>query len=400
MTRSRPATVNGPLAPYAAGFAEELVGLGYARRSVETHLYLMSQLSRWLEESGLTPGELGSEQMVEFLKANRATGRRFPRSADGLKPLLGYLRRVDVAFPLVAPARTAGEELVERFGAYLARERGLAAGTIVGYQHAARLFLASLEARGRELGTVSPADLNEFLVAAVPERSVASCKCLVTGLRALLRFLQAEGVTAVPLAEAVPAVAGWGGGPLPRGIDARSVQCLLDSCDRRTSKGRRDFAVLMLLCRLGMRAGEVTALELRDLDWRAGEVVVRGKGPRLERLPLPVDVGEALSGYVRRSRPRSEHPQVFLRLLAPHTRLTVGAISVIVHAACQRGSLPPVGTHRLRHSVATELLRQGAGLPEIGQLLRHRSIAVTSIYAKVDTIALHQLARPWPVIAP
>jgi site-specific recombinase XerD len=145
-----------------------------------------------------------------------------------------------------------------------------------------------------------------------------------------------------------------------------------------------------------MRAGEVAVLKLADIDWRGGELVVRGKASRLERLPLPVDVGEALAAYVRHGRPRSDVPQLFLRVLAPHRGLTIGGISVIVHTACDRAGLPPVGTHRLRHTVASELLRRGAGLAEIGQLLRHRSIATTSIYAKVDTAALRQLARPWP----
>jgi len=183
---------------------------------------------------------------------------------------------------------------------------------------------------------------------------------------------------------------------LPRGIDSGSVKRLLGGCDRRTTKGRRDFAILMLLTRLGMRAGEVIALELGDVDWRGGKITVRGKGNRLECLPLPVDVGNALAGYARRGRPRNEHREFFLRVLAPHRGLTVGAINVIVHAACDRANLPSIGTHRLRHTVASELLRRGAGLGEIGQLLRHRSIASTAIYAKVDTAALSQLARPWP----
>ena len=387
--------VRGPLAAYSVGFREQLRGQGYADRSAQTHLLLMAEVSRWLDHVGVDVGDFTADRCHEFLGAHHAAGRRFPRSADGLVPLLEHLQGVG-AMPLPGiPARTPGVELVERFGVFLARERGLAAGTIVGYQHVATLMVAALEDLGREVGSLTAADVNGFVLAQCAQRSVASAKNLVTGLRALLRFLHVDGITATSLSGAVVTVSGWNSG-LPRGVDARAIEALRASCDRRTAKGRRDFAILALLTRLGIRAGEVAALELGDIDWRSGEIVVRGKGNRLERLPMPVDVGDALAGYLRRGRPRTEHPQLFVRVLAPHRRLTVGAISVAVHAACVRAGLPPIGTHRLRHTVATELLRRGAALPEIGQLLRHRSIATTSIYAKVDTVALRQLARPWP----
>ena len=279
---------------------------------------------------------------------------------------------------------------------YLSGERGLAAGTVVGYQHAASLFLAALEDAGRDMEDLTPVDINGFVLAEHARRSVASTKQVVTGLRSLMRFLFVEAITPTSFAGAVPAVAGWGGGSLPRGIDARSVKRLLASCDRRTAKGRRDFAVLTLLVRMGMRAGEVVALELGDINWHGGEITVRGKGNRVECLPLPVDVGNALAGYARRGRPRSEYRVFFLRVIAPHRSLTISAINVIVHRACDRANLASIGTHRLRHTVASELLRRGAGLAEIGQLLRHRSFASTAIYAKVDTDALSRLARPWP----
>lgn len=396
MDKSTRVRVRGPLAVHAVGFREELMALGYADRSIQTQLGLMAYLSGWLEECGLDVTGLTTEQSEEFLRVCRSRGRRFPKSAEGLAPVLDYLRGVGVA-PAPGPTKnSASDELVERFGVYLAGERGLAAGTITGYQHAASLFLAALDDAGRDLEDLTPADINGFVLAQHARRSVASTKNVVTGLRSLMRFLFVEAITASSLAGAVPTVAGWGGGSLPRGIDARSVKRLLASCDRRTAKGRRDFAVLTLLVRLGMRAGEVVALELGDIDWHDGEITVRGKGNRVERLPLPVDVGNALAGYARRGRPPSEDRAFFLRVIAPHRGVTVGAINVIVHRACDRANLSPIGTHRLRHTVASELLRRGAGLAEIGQVLRHRSFASTAIYAKVDTDALSQLARPWP----
>jgi integrase/recombinase XerD len=315
----------------------------------------------------------------------------------GVGPLLDFLRRLGVVPLSSAAPLSADEELVTRFGMYLRRERGLADGTIVNHVHAARVFLRAMaEADVRDLGALSVADVNGFVVAECQERTIAAAKNLVTGLRALLRFFHVEGITPIPLSGAVPTVSGWTGGGLPRGVDTVSVSRLLASCDRRTAKGRRDFAILTVLTRLGLRAGEVVALELGDLDWPRGEVLVRGKARRMERMPLPTDVGEAIAVYLHRGRPGTGGPALFLTVVAPHRRITVGAISVVVHAACSRAGLAAIATHRLRHTVASELLRQGAGLSEIGQVLRHHSHASTARYAKVDTESLRQLARPWP----
>jgi len=168
------------------------------------------------------------------------------------------------------------------------------------------------------------------------------------------------------------------------------------SCDRRTSTGRRDHAILLLLVRLGLRAGEVAALKLDDVDWRQAEIVIHGKADRRERLPLPIDVGEAVAGYLRWSRPRTGSRQLFLRVKAPIVGLSGDGVTRVVHAACHRAGLQLVGAHRLRHTAATEMLRRGGGLVEIGQVLRHRSLLTTAIYAKVDSATLQGLARHWP----
>ena len=186
----------------------------------------------------------------------------------------------------------------------------------------------------------------------------------------------------------MPSVASWRLASLAKALDAASVARLLASCDRRTRVGRRDYAILTVLSRLGLRAGEVAALQLGDVDWRAGEVLIRGKGSRHERLPLPADVGEALAGWLARGHPRCESAFVFTRLRAPHGGLSASAVSQIVRRACQRAGLPVVGAHRLRHTAATEMLRAGGSLTEVGQVLRHRGRDVTSIYAKVDRLAL------------
>lgn len=398
MGKKRPAGVRvaGPLARYAPGFRDELASLGYASSSAVTHLLLMAQLSRWLEGVGLNAGDLTSDRIDEFLTANREIGHRFPRSRRGMVLLLSYLRSLDAAPAAATAVLSEVEEVLQQFRLYLLRERGLASGTVVGYVYAAALFLDAAGCpSGRDLGQLDPGDINAFLLRELSQRSVASAKTLVSGLRALLRYLHVEGITEVSLAGGVPTVAGWSGSSIPKAIDTVSVQALLNSCDRRTGKGRRDFAMLMLMARLGLRVGEVAGLALSDVDWRGGQILVRGKNTRLEHLPVPVDVGEALAEYVQCDQ-RGVHPSLFLRVLAPHGPLTATAIKVVVHAACRRAGLPPLGAHRLRHTVASELLQHGAGLPEIGQVLRHRSIATTAVYAKTNTEALRRLARPWP----
>jgi site-specific recombinase XerD len=282
-------------------------------------------------------------------------------------------------------------------GSYLLEERGLAAGTVRYYERVARLLLAGVAAPdgGLDLGLLTADDVGRFVLGECAARSVGSAKNVVMALRSLLRFLHLEGITAGDLAGAVPAVAPQPRS-LPRALDPGVVARLLASCDRRTSTGRRDFAVLTVLARLGLRAGEVAAIELGDIDWRRGELLVRGKGGRRERLPVPVDVGQALASYVQRGRPRVRCERLFLRVYAPIAGLSGDGVSRIVHAACRRCGLPLVGAHWLRHTAATETLRAGASLEEIGQLLRHGSTFTTAIYAKVDRERLRELARPWP----
>ena len=239
------------------------------------------------------------------------------------------------------------------------------------------------------------ADVSMFLARECPKRSVSGARDLVCALRSFLRFLHLAGLIDAPLVWAVPSVADLRDRTLPRGLEPAAVKKLLASCDRRKLVGRRDYAILLLLSRLGLRAGEVAAIGLDDVDWRSGLLLVAGKGGRHDELPLPVDVGEALVSYLRR-RPRCESRALFLRVTAPRTGLNRSTIGWVVRSACDRAGLPRVGAHRLRHTAATEMLRRGASLAEIGQVLRHREQKTTAIYAKVDRNALRALARPWP----
>lgn len=391
--------VAGPLAAFAPGFGAELVRLGYRPGSAAAHLQLMAEASGWLAGRGLRAGDLTEISVEQLMAKRRASGRSRLLSSRAMAPLLVYLRGLGVVPPAVgAAAASPSAVLIERYSTYLLTRRGLAPSTVRDYVGVARVFLSWREtpAGGLRLEGLDAAAVSEFVLGEVQRSSVGSAKCMVTRLRALLRFLHVEGEIEHTLADAVPAVASWRLAGLVKALDARAVARLLGGCDRRTRVGRRDFAILTLLSRLGLRAGEVAALRLCDVDWRGGELLVRGKGSRHERLPLPSDVGEALAGWLARGRPRCESVFLFTRLRAPHGGLSAGAVSQIVRRACRRAALAVFGAHRLRHTAATEMLRAGGSLTEVGQVLRHRGRDVTSIYAKVDRSALAAVVSPWP----
>lgn len=392
--------ISGPLAPFAAGFSGELARLGYTVLSARLQLQLMAHVSRWLASERLDAAALTPAAIDRFLAARRAAGYANHRTTRSLAPLLGYLRAAGATPPPPAVASTPAEALLKRYRCYLLAERGLSAGTVRGYVQVVRPFLAGRAgAEGVDLERLTASDVSAYVVAACrePRGRGGSAKLMVTGLRSLLGFLHLDGILAESLTAAVPTVAGWRLAGLPRALEPGQVQLLLASCDRGTVPGRRDFAILTLLARLGLRRGEVAGLQLGQIEWRAGALVIDGKGSRRERLPLPADVGEAVAAYLRRGRPsRAEGRSVFVRVKAPHRPLTPGGVTNVVIAAARRAGLGDVTAHRLRHSVATELLQAGAPLEEIGQLLRHRRPLTTAIYAKVDRESLRSLARPWP----
>ncbi len=302
-----------------------------------------------------------------------------------------------VATPTPAVAQRPLEELIADYGRYLLLERGLCPETVRDHEPVARLFLAGRERPdGLDLDRLCAADVSTFLTRECPKRSISGARDLLSTLRSLLRFLHLAGLTETSLEWAIPPVARLRNHTLARGLEPAVVRRLLGAPDRRTLVGRRDYAILLLLSRLGLRAGEVVSIQLEDIDWHGGLLLVRGKGGRHDELPLPVDVGEAIVSYLRR-RPRCESRALFLRVHAPRTGLHRSAITCAVRSACDRAGLPRVGAHRLRHTAATEMLRAGASLAEIGQVLRHRERMTTMIYAKVDCEALRALARPWPV---
>jgi site-specific recombinase XerD len=362
-------------------------------------MHLMAHVSHWLAGEGLDSQALSLAERDRFLAARRAAGYRKHLSVRAIEPLLVYLRRVGAVPAAVAQvSEDPVGELLCRYRVYLMVERGLAPGTAEGYTRAVRPFLEDrFSPQGLGLECLSAGDVIGFVVARCPRLGRGYAKLTVSALRSLLGFLHLEGMIGRPLAGTVPSVASWSLSGLPKRLEAWQVQALLGSCDRGTADGRRDAAILTVLSRLGLRASELAALQLKDIDWRAGEIVVRGKGSRLERLPLPADVGETIVAYLRGGRPETAAGgAVFLRSHAPHEALTRAGVSHVVAGAARRAGLGQIFAHRLRHTAASEMLRAGASLPEVGQVLRHRQARTTAIYAKVDREALRGIACRWP----
>jgi len=390
---------DSPLAPFADGFRRELLNQGRPAGAAKHHLLLMGQLSRWLMSRGTGVDGLTDSCAALFLDDVRAGGRRRVPTMASLSPLLGYLRAMDVVPPVTSPVRTRRDDFLARYREHLTSDRGLTPSTTLRYERFARRFLADRAERGvGEIGVegLESAAIHEYLLHVSARLTVASVKREGADLRALLRFLYLAGDTTTDLGTAMPPVANWRLTNLPPDMPATQVSALLESCDRTTASGRRDHAILLLLARLGLRSGEVAAMELQDLDWRAGEVLVRGKARRQDRLPLPVEIGESLVAYLTQGRPRCPFPQVILTLHAPPRPIHPSSITNVVHRACRRAGVAEVGGHRLRHALATEMLRQGGNLIEIAQVLRQSDLGTTAVYAKVDRAALLSVARPWP----
>jgi site-specific recombinase XerD len=387
--------MTGPLAPFADAFAVELRGRGYTPLTTVSLLRQVAWMSRWLEARGLTASDLSGERVAEFLAWQRGGGGS-PVSRPGLHCLLEVLDGLGVlaAEPPV-PACSSRDLLLASFERYLLGERALAEGTVHGYVMHARWFLDGL-ADEDALVRLSAGEVTRAVVRKVDSGvSVAAAQYFVSGLRAFLRFCFLEGLVAVDLSPAALLVRGRRRSSLPKGISRADARALLAACDRRSPVGRRDYAVIIALLRLGLRRGELARLRLDDIDWRAGELVVRGKG-REDRLPLPADVGAAIAGYLRRGRPVSDRRELFLRARAPYAPIASGTVASTVRRACRRAGIPEVGSHRLRHTVACEMVSAGVPIVRIGQVLRHQSLQTTAIYARVDIEQLRGLAAPWP----
>jgi integrase/recombinase XerD len=397
MSRACGVLMTGPLAPFEMAYREELRRRGYTALSAVSEVRQVARFSRWLEVAGLSVADVRGERVDAFLVWQRAEGRyRSQWSRPGLMCLLDVLRELGVLGaeePAAASTRT--DVLLARFERYLVAERGLAAGTVSLYSARARRFVEGLPA-DRALAGLLAGDVAAAVVRESESVSVSATQNFVNGVRAFLRFCFVEGLVESDLSQAALLVRGRSSSTLPRGISRADARALLGSCDRRQAIGRRDYAIIIMLLRLGLRRSELAGLTLDDVDWRAGELVVRGKGAREDRLPLPADVGAAIASYLQRGRPQSSRREVFLRSKAPYDPIASGTVASTVRRACRRAGIAEFGSHRLRHTAACEMVRANVPLVRIGQVLRHRSLQSTARYARVDVERLRLLAAPWP----
>jgi integrase/recombinase XerD len=391
--------VRNPVTALSNGFEEGLRRRGYAASTIWKLRRLLNDLINWLQGQKLAMGELSMAQVDRFMAGRRAAGVRRLKTPRALGPILDHLRGLGLVPAAEVPVEDdPARAILTRYQRFLTTERGLVAATSQRYALCLRPFMDRRMAAGDlDLANLTPADVTSFVLTWCPCLNPGVAKLTITALRSFLGFLHLDGMTERSLVPVVPTVLRRRLAGLPKGLEPDQVRRLLAACDVGTVVGIRDLAILTLLVRLGLRRGEVAGLGLDDIDWRAGTIRVRGKGDCHELLPLPPDAGLRLAEYLRHARPADALGRtVFVRHFAPHHALGSSRVSGIVADAARRAHLGRVHAHRLRHTAATELLRAGASLPEIGQLLRHRRVETTAIYAKVDHDRLRLIAQPWP----
>jgi site-specific recombinase XerD len=390
----------GPLTEHFGSYILLLKQQGYSRSSAQAQILLISRFSQWLERNGIETCTVDACTLQRFLRDYKRKRRVRSGDAAALARFLVLLRQKQ-AVPNPQPAPVSAQRRVTaKFQRYLVQERKLSQGTSAYCVRFAYRFLCErFKQGGVKLGCIRAADVTSFIQRHAHQHSPGYAKLLVTSLRSFFRHLHHRGVIATDLAACVPTVPSWSFSALPKLLPVGVVSRVLKNCDRQTPLGRRDYAILLLLARLGLRTCEVASLNLEDIDWDTGQIRVCGKGGESASLPLPADVGEALATHLRSGRPCCTSRRVFIRNRAPFTEFASPvAISCLARNALKKAGLDSTrrGAHLFRHTLATNLLRQGCSLDEIGELLRHRSPNTTAIYAKVDLDALRTLALPWP----
>ncbi len=391
----------GPLVPYLDAFAQFLEEQGFKRHLIGRQIRVAANFSQWLQSKGVAAREVTDEQVRRFFEGVARQQAIQRGEFASLRRLMELLRQLCVIHPLPEHHElTPIQQTVDAFATYLREELTLCDKTLIQYCPFIEQFLSEcFDGRPVELAALRAEDVIGFIKQQAMHLSPARAKAATTALRSFLRYLRYCGEIQLDLAAAVPTVPNWSMTGIPRAIAPEHLRAVLAHCPRDTPVGRRDYAILMLLARLGLRACEIVSLTLDSIDWEAGSIAVVGKGNQATFLPMPAEVGEAIADYLRHGRPLSNSRALFLRACAPIRELGAPqTISTIVAAAIKRAGIetPHRGTHQFRHALATDMLRHGANLTEIGSILRHRHVKTTSIYAKVDFAALRPLSLPWP----
>jgi site-specific recombinase XerD len=388
----------GPLAAHLMAFAQQLHDQGYAVSSGQSQLRVLGHFNGWLESKGLAAQQIDSSTLERYVRCRRKSGKLQKGDEAALGHLWRMLRPGEVGTPSSPPS--ACQRVLRQFQDYLRQERGLAEATITCYTPVVRAFLAECFPTAiPDFHQLCASTIAEFVQRHAERTTTKHATNAVSALRSFLRHLLHRGAIDTDLAACVPTIATWSLSNVPKFLAAEQIQRVLNSCDRNTAIGKRNYAILLLLARLGLRAGEVVTLTLDDLDWGAGLITVHAKGKRVTQMPLPVEVGAAMADYLRQARPHCSCRRVFIRKNAPWGGFANSvAICSLVDRALKRAGVESAyrGSHLFRHSLATQMLKQGASLPEIGDLLRHRRPDTTAIYAKVDLTSLRSIALPWP----
>jgi len=391
----------GPLDDDIVPFAARLKDQGYDHDVARRKVRLLADASRWLRQRGLGVASFDEQGADAFVRYRRRRLLIVREDRGTLRAFIAQLRATGRLPARILPPVASIQHPAElEFRQYLTQERGISASSVHTYGRFVRIFLSEcFGSEAVDLGKLSAEDVRGHLLRQIKIMGRKNAKMMGTALRSFFRFLYLRGETSAPLAGVVPNVAHWRLSTIPLFLKSQDVERVLNACDHTTPAGRRDHAVLLLLARLGLRAGEVLRLRLEDIHWEAGEVSIDGKGGQIDRMPLPHEVGQALATYLRQPRPVGSSRRVFVTVIAPfRTVRAVSTISSIVARAFTRAGLsPPLkGAHVFRHSLATNMLSHGASLQEVAQVLRHRALSTTQIYAKVNMAALRPLAQVWP----
>ena len=390
----------GPLSLYIKPYLAQVREQGYAVGSLYEQLHVLKMCDRWMKRTEREVRDLDEAAMCDCLRRVGRRGYGKNAGASTLRRMLGMLRRMGAAPPPKTELPGQMEQLIGRYERFLLDERNLMPDSIAHVRLFARRFLTERFGAGAlELSTLRASDVAGFIQRHAHDHGPLQARHLVRETRSFLRYLYYKGLVDADLSLAVPKVARWRLSTLPKHLPAADVRQVLRHCDRKTAWGRRDYAILLLLARLGLRAGEVVKLRLEDIDWENARITICGKGGKWSQLPLPSDVAKAIAHYLRHDRPRCASRRLFIRDYAPIDGFhNANAIASLVKRALERAGVVSArkGAHLLRHSLATDMLCKGASLDEIGEVLRHRSSDTTAIYAKVDLKSLRALALPWP----